>query len=99
MLKILGERARQGFRTMAYPAGDPPALPERLRGLPVLDSTKCRDGCHECSKACPTDAISFSPEGPRLDMGRCLFCTDCQDACPEGAITYTRDYRLASRTR
>ena len=32
-------------------------------------------------------------------MGRCLFCTDCQEACPEGAIEYTREYRLAARTR
>jgi Ni,Fe-hydrogenase III small subunit/NAD-dependent dihydropyrimidine dehydrogenase PreA subunit len=99
MLKILGERVRQGFRTMAYPAADPPPLPDRLRGLPVLDSTKCPDGCRECAKACPTDAINFTDGKPRLDMGRCLFCTDCQDACPEGAISYSRDYRLASRTR
>src|SRR5262249_4299187 len=28
-----------------------------------------------------------------------LFCTDCQEACPQGAITYTREYRLATRTR
>lgn len=35
----------------------------------------------------------------RLDLGRCLFCTDCQEACPEGAITYSREHRLATRTR
>src|SRR5262249_893618 len=33
------------------------------------------------------------------DLGRCLFCTDCQEACPQGAINYSRDYRLATRTR
>ena len=35
----------------------------------------------------------------RLDLGRCLFCTDCTEACPEGAIEFSRDWRLATRTR
>jgi Ni,Fe-hydrogenase III small subunit/NAD-dependent dihydropyrimidine dehydrogenase PreA subunit len=99
MLRILGERLRQGHRTMSYPAGEAPVMPDRFRGLPVLDATKCPDGCHKCAEACPTDAITFAEEGPRMDLGRCLFCTDCVKACPEGAITYTRDYRLAARTR
>ena len=34
-----------------------------------------------------------------LDMGRCLFCTECADACPELAITFSRDHRMATRTR
>jgi Ni,Fe-hydrogenase III small subunit len=34
-----------------------------------------------------------------MDLGRCLFCTDCTDACPQGAIAFTRDHRLATRTR
>ncbi|OYV81453.1 MAG: hydrogenase [Planctomycetia bacterium 21-64-5] len=99
MLRILGERLRQGHRTMSYPAGEPPALPDRFRGLPVLDATKCAEGCRKCAEACPTDAIAIVDERPRMDLGRCLFCTDCVKACPEGAITYTRDFRLASRTR
>ncbi|HVA44987.1 MAG TPA: NADH-quinone oxidoreductase subunit NuoB [Pirellulales bacterium] len=99
MLRILGERLRQGHRTISYPAGEPPALPDRFRGLPVLDSTKCPDGCQKCVEACPTDAIAVVDQRPRMDLGRCLFCTDCVKACPEGAISYTRDYRLASRTR
>jgi Ni,Fe-hydrogenase III small subunit len=36
---------------------------------------------------------------PRVDLGRCLFCTDCLDACPEGAVKYSTDYRLAVRQR
>jgi Ni,Fe-hydrogenase III small subunit len=43
--------------------------------------------------------VSATAAGLRLDLGRCLFCTDCVDACPEGAIVFTRDHRLATRSR
>ncbi len=99
MFSIIRERVRQGHRTIAYPAAKPPPLPDRFRGLPVLDESKCPDGCHACALACPTDAIARDDLGLRLDLGRCLFCTDCVDACPEGAIRFTQDYRLAATTR
>jgi Ni,Fe-hydrogenase III small subunit/Pyruvate/2-oxoacid:ferredoxin oxidoreductase delta subunit len=97
MLKVLLERFRQGHRTSRYPL-ELPVLPDRFRGRPVLDASKCPDGCRECAKACPTDAIIAGSE-MQIDLGRCLFCTDCVDACPEGAIQYTTDHRLATRTR
>jgi len=99
MINILRERVHQGHRTIAYPVGDPPPLPDRFRGLPVLDESKCADGCRACAEACPTDAIARDDQGLRLDLGRCLFCTDCVDACPEGAIRFTQDYRLVTTTR
>ena len=98
MYKLIRERLRQGKRTIAYPAA-PPALPDRFCGLPVLDDSKCPDGCRACIETCPTDAIARDAEGLALDMGRCLFCNDCVTACPEGAIRFTQDYRLATRTR
>ena len=85
MLKIILARLHQGHRTIPYPAEEP-TLPDRLRGLPVVDSSKCPQGCRDCADACPTDAISFGVKGLRLDLGRCLFCTDCMEACPEDAI-------------
>lgn len=98
MFKILRERSRQGHRTMAWPDGDAPAMPDRLRGLPVIDAAKCPDGCRDCADACPTDAIEINGT-LKLDLGKCLFCTDCVEACPEEAIRYTQDYRLAVRNR
>jgi Ni,Fe-hydrogenase III small subunit/ferredoxin len=98
MLQLSLTRLRQGHRTLAYPAGEP-ALPDRFRGLPVVDSSKCLDGCRACADACPTDAITLEDGQVRLDLGRCLFCADCAQACPTGAIRYTTDYRLATRRR
>src|ERR1017187_1600726 len=94
MLKALLARAHQGHRTMAYPAGAPPPMPERFRGLPALDPAKCPEGCRSCADVCPTDAIA--KDGPlALDLGRCLFCVECVTACPEAAIAFTHDTRLA----
>ena len=97
MLKALLARVQQGHRTIAFPT-DTPVLPERFRGLPALDPSKCEAGCQACAEACPTEAITADHRGLRLDLGRCLFCTECVAACPEGAVQFTRDYRLATRT-
>src|ERR1022692_2147285 len=98
MLDILLARWQQGHRTIAFPKGQP-TLPDRFRGVPVVDASKCPVGCRDCAEACPTDAITLDGKGVHLDLGRCLFCTDCVDACPEGSIRYTQEYRLATRTR
>jgi Ni,Fe-hydrogenase III small subunit/formate hydrogenlyase subunit 6/NADH:ubiquinone oxidoreductase subunit I len=98
MLNILSARLQQGHRTIAFPKGQP-TLPDRFRGLPVVDQSKCPAGCRECADACPTEAITIDDKGLRLDLGRCLFCTECVEACPQEAIRYTQDFRLATRTR
>lgn len=99
MLKALLTRARQGTRTMRYPAGPPPALPAHFRGAPRIDPARCPDGCRDCAEACPTQAITVQGDRVALDLGLCIFCPECENACPEGAITFTDDYRLATRTR
>src|SRR2546430_616844 len=98
MFKVSLARLMQGHRTIPYPA-QVPALPDRFRGLPVIDASKCPEECRACAEACPTDAIDIDGGGFRLDLGRCLFCTDCVEACPEGALGYSQDHRLAVRTR
>ncbi len=98
MLKVILARLRQGHRTMNYPDGPPPPMPDRFRGRPTIDAAKCPEGCRACAEACPTEAITVTDK-VRIDLGKCLFCTDCVNACPEQAISYTKDYRLAVRQR
>jgi len=89
---------QQKHRTFPFPDQEP-TLPDRFRGRPLIDSSKCKDGCQECIAACPTTAIARDQRGLALDLGRCLFCPDCANACPEGALGYSTDYRLSARTR
>src|SRR5260370_2338182 len=72
-------------------------LPERFRGKPKIDSSRCPEGCSKCVHACPTHAISLNPLS--IDLGACVFCPLCIESCPEGAITYTNDYKMAATSR
>jgi formate hydrogenlyase subunit 7 len=98
MLKVLLARAQQKYRTIGFP-NQPPALPDRFRGRPVVDSSRCPDGCRLCAEVCPTDAISLAGRKIQIDLGRCLFCPECERACPEGAIQFTTEPRLATSRR
>ncbi len=98
MLKVLLARAQQKHRTIGFP-NQPPALPDRFRGRPVVDSSRCPDGCRLCAEVCPTDAISLAGREIQIDLGRCLFCPECERACPEGAIQFTTEPRLATSRR
>jgi len=47
MLNLILERLRQGYRTMRWPRGKPPALPSRFRGRPRIEAARCTAGCRE----------------------------------------------------
>ena len=97
MLNVLGVRIHQKKHTIPFPKSEP-VLPDRFRGRPQIESSRCPSGCHRCADACPTDAIALNNE-LTIDLGRCLFCGECSAICPEQAIRYTTDYRLAVRKR
>jgi len=98
MLSIIRERFRQGHRTSNYPR-EAPTLPERFRGRPIIEASKCPQGCQECQDCCPFGALSFRDGAIQLDLGRCLFCPECAAACPHGALSFSRDHRLAASQR
>jgi len=94
MFKVILARIRQGHRTIKYPAGLPPEMPERFRGLPAIDYKNCQKECKICIEACPTGAL-FRNEKMHIDLGKCLFCTDCMNACSKHGISFSSDYRMA----
>jgi Ni,Fe-hydrogenase III small subunit/ferredoxin len=98
MLNILRTRIRQQHRTMRYPAGDPPSLPVRFAGRPVITG-KCVPACKQCQEVCPTQAMATESTGLRLDTGLCLFCRACEEACRPGVVRFSSNYQLAAGLR
>ena len=72
MLEVSLARLKQGHRTLAYPA-EAATLPDRFRGLPEIDASKCLDGCRACAEACPTNAISIDSQGSVSHGGHPLY--------------------------
>ena len=101
MFNYLKTRIKQKYRTMTYPAGPPPELPDRFAGRPIVEKEACKTGCSLCISVCPVDAIQMNPEsgGPVIDTGRCIFCLDCVNICPSGNIHFSREYSLAGSSR
>ena len=99
MFNVSRARLQQKHRTIRYPDGPAPAMPDRFRGCPVLDPSRCPADCRACSGACPVNAIERLTTGPRIDLGLCLFCGACAEACPTGTLRFTDDHRLAASRR
>ena len=94
MLDFLRTRLRQGTRTVPV-AGAGADLPERFRGLPVLDPAPCGE-----THPVPSAVFAHDAEGrPAVDVGACLFAPEEAACGAAGRIAFTRDYRMASSTR
>jgi Ni,Fe-hydrogenase III small subunit len=99
MLEFLRIRLKQGTPTSRFPEGSA-EFPERFRGRPRLDPTKCDGTCTGCSERMPSALLTHGATGGvELDVGACLFSPDEGTACTNGALKFTHDYRLASRSR
>ena len=98
MLRALLSRFRQRHRTLAYPRVAP-TLPDRFRGRPLIDPTRCPPTCSACVSTCPTQALLKTDGELRLDLGRCLFCPECATACGHRVLEFTRGFELATRDR
>lgn len=98
MLDVLWARLQQKHRTMEYPDGPAPVLPERFRGKPVIHSERCMADCRQCIELCPTGTISKT-ESVSIDLGGCLFCGECANICPNQAVRFTGDYKMAAFRR
>ncbi len=95
MFKVILARLQQRHRTIKYPDGPPPELPDWLRGRPTLAAGVCPADCRACVAVCPTGAIGGAAGQVGIDLGKCLFCAACVAACPRQAIAFTADHRLA----
>lgn len=99
MFEQLKARRRQGMRTMSYPDGPPPSLPERFAGLPVV-SPASPEAAAAAAGACPFGALGLGPSGGlRLDLGHCLFCRACREALPASPVRFGGGHQLAARNR
>ncbi len=93
LTNALKVRASQGKQFIPDVRG---ANPVGFRGLPVISTAPCENGCTACVESCPTTAIELEPFG--LDLGRCIFCDECARLCPQDKVEFTTGYRLASNT-
>jgi len=99
MLRMLIGRLFRGPHTLAYPKVEA-AFPERFRGRPALDASRCAAGLDGCAARAPSALFARGAGGAiGLDLGACLFSPEEAAACPDGALQFTRDPRLASSTR
>jgi Ni,Fe-hydrogenase III small subunit len=99
MLEFLRARLQQGTRTSAFPAGGAD-FPERFRGRPALDPTKCDGTCAGCIERVPSAVLRRGTgDVVEVDVGASLFAPEEAAACDHGALVFTRDHRMAARTR
>ena len=98
MFNALLTRLKFGNRTVGFP-DEPPVLPERFAGRPVVSPGLCVSGCDDCVQVCPTEAITLANQHAVLDLGRCLFCRACENVCPADLIEFTADFSLAANER
>ncbi|MFH1067832.1 MAG: NADH-quinone oxidoreductase subunit NuoB [bacterium] len=99
MLDVVKTRLAQGYRTAQYPQ-QKPAMPDRFKGLPKIESVKCSpETCASCVNLCPAKAIGQVNGRITLDIGKCIFCGSCEGKSSSNTIQFTPEYSMATRKR
>ncbi len=81
-----------GIRTTVFFKGCPLSCvwchnPEGISPKPELMwyDVRCI-GAKDCIEVCPEDALTLTPDGIKIDRGKCTACGKCEDACPAAAL-------------
>src|SRR5512139_4093590 len=92
---------RAGRVTLPYPL-KPMKAPERFRGRPSIDGSRCI-GCGACAEVCPPRLITITDKGAirrvSMDYSRCTYCARCQEICPVESARLTEDFEDATSNR
>ncbi len=94
MLDLLKLRKQHGYQAIKDLRAA--KLIDTHRGFPVIDESKCKDGCIDAVNICPTKAISNNPLS--IDLGKCIFCGECERVS-NGAIKFSSDHKLGTDQR
>ena len=99
MFKILKERLKQKYQTIAFPKKEP-VLSKRFHGLPIIDPSINKNDFQKCQKACPTQALEITNDEIHIDLGKCIFCQNCskcsQNKISAGKISFSQNYQLSA---
>ena len=98
MFKVIRARLFQKYRTIKFPKKDP-VMPERYIGIPVIDSSECREDCRRCIDICPVDAVAKKEGRISIDLGKCIFCGKCAGVCRSKCIVFSKDFSMAVTDR
>jgi Ni,Fe-hydrogenase III small subunit/formate hydrogenlyase subunit 6/NADH:ubiquinone oxidoreductase subunit I len=99
MFEIIKSRILQKHRTITFPK-ESVTMPDRFRGLPIIEPVACESDCAACMQICPTEAIGSAKDGElKIDMGKCVFCGKCSAACPSSTVRFSTDHRLSANSR
>ena len=59
-----------------------PGLPDRFRGLPAIDPSKCPRGLPRVRRGLSDRRDHAEQRQAAIDLGQCLFCGDCAQRLP-----------------
>jgi Ni,Fe-hydrogenase III small subunit/Pyruvate/2-oxoacid:ferredoxin oxidoreductase delta subunit len=98
MFSIITDSLKTGVLTQADPFGTQASF-----GFPVIDFSRCT-ACEDCTRACPTGAISVATPAPgqkalTLSYAACIQCRACVEACGEQVISVSTGVEVAAYTR